>query len=77
MRQKLIYILILLCVSVCAVAQNTAAQEEKKARLEREIAIIDKQLAENASKSSTMLSDLSLIRKKVANRKALVEESDK
>ena len=77
MRQKLIYILILLCVSVCAVAQNTAAQEEKKARLESEIAINDKQLAENASKSSTMLSDLSLIRKKVANRKALVEESDK
>lgn len=77
MRLRVIYILMLLCVSVGAVAQNTAAQEEKKARLEREIAIIDKQLAENASKSSTMLSDLSLIRKKVANRKALVEESDK
>lgn len=60
-----------------AYAQNTSAQEERKARLEREIAIIDRQLAENASKSSTMLSDLSLIRKKVANRKALVEESDK
>lgn len=57
--------------------QDTRAQEEKKARLEREIAIIDKQLAENASKSNTMLSDLSLIRTKVANRKALVEESDK
>ena len=77
MRLRLIYLLMLLCVSVGAVAQNTSAQEERKARLEREIAIIDKQLAENASKSSTMLSDLSLIRKKVANRKALVEESDK
>ena len=49
MRLKLIYILMLLCVSAGALAQNTAAQEEKKARLEREIAIIDKQLAENAS----------------------------
>ena len=77
MRLRLIYLVMLLCVSVGAVAQNTSAQEERKARLEREIAIIDKQLAENASKSSTMLSDLSLIRKKVANRKALVEESDK
>ena len=77
MRLKLIHMLILLCVSVASVAQNTAAQEEKKARLEREIAIIDKQLSENASKSNTMLSDLTLIRKKVANRKALVEESDK
>ena len=77
MRMRLIHILMLLCVSVSTVAQNTAAQEEKKARLEREIAIIDKQLAENASKSNTMLADLNLIRKKVANRKALVEESDK
>ena len=77
MRMKLLHILVLLCVSVGAVAQNTAVQEEKKARLEREIAIIDKQLAENASKSNTMLADLTLIRKKVANRKALVEESDR
>ncbi|MBR4977998.1 MAG: peptidoglycan DD-metalloendopeptidase family protein [Bacteroidales bacterium] len=74
---RLIHIMMMLCVSVAAVAQNTSTQEEKKARLEREIAIIDKQLAENASKSNTMLADLSLIRKKVANRRALVEESDK
>lgn len=58
-------------------AQNIKAQEEKKAKLEREIAIIDRQLAENASKSSRMLSNLTLIRKKVSNRKALVAESDR
>lgn len=58
-------------------AQNIKAQEEKKARLEREIAIIDRQLAENASKSSSALSDLSLIRKKVSNRKELVAQSDR
>ncbi len=57
-------------------AQDTRAQEEKKARLEREIAIIDRQLAENASQSSSMLSDLTLIRKKISNRKALVTEAD-
>ena len=57
-------------------AQDTRAQEARKARLEREIAIIDKQLAENSSKSSAMLSNLTLIRKKIANRKSLVEESD-
>ena len=76
MRLKLIHIILMLCVSAGAVAQNTSVQEEKKARLEREIAIIDKQLSENASKSNTMLADLSLIRKKVDNRKALVQESD-
>ena len=58
-------------------AQDTRAQEAKKARLEREIAIIDKQLAENSSKSSAMLSNLTLIRKKISNRKTLVEESDR
>lgn len=58
-------------------AQDTKGQEAKKARLEREIAIIDRQLAENASKSSSMLADLSLIRKKVSNRKELVAQSDR
>ena len=57
--------------------QNVAAQEEKKARLEREIEILDRQLSENASKSSNALSNLTLIRKKVANRKALVAESER
>lgn len=58
-------------------AQDTRAQEERKAKLEREIAIIDRQLAENASQSSSMLSDLTLIRKKISNRKALVTEADR
>ena len=58
-------------------AQNTRAQEERKAKLEREIEIIDRQLAENSSRSSAMLSNLTLIRKKISNRKALVAESDR
>lgn len=57
--------------------QNVAAQEEKKARLEREIEILDRQLSENASKSSNALTNLTLVRKKVANRKALVAESER
>lgn len=66
---------VMLCLS--SGAQNTSVQEARKARLQREIEIIDKQLKENASKSNTMLADLSLIRKKVANRKELVAESDR
>lgn len=58
-------------------AQDTSAQEAKKAKLEREIAIIDKQLAENATRSNDMLSTLTLIRKKISNRKALIAESDR
>ena len=67
----------LLCLCTGARSQDTKVQEERKARLEREIAIIDRQLADNASKSSNRLADLNLIRKKVANRKELVAQSDR
>jgi septal ring factor EnvC (AmiA/AmiB activator) len=59
-----------------AYSQNTKAQEEKKARLEKEIEIIDQQLKANAKESSHALSNLSLIRKKVSSRKELLEESN-
>ena len=82
MRKAIIYIrymMVLVAVFFCltAGAQDTKVQEAKKARLEREIAIIDKQLKENASKSNSMLADLDLIRKKISNRKELVAESDR
>lgn len=73
----LITLVLFLSLFGSAQAQNVKAQKEKKAKLEREIAIIDKQLAENASKSTDMLSNLSLIKKKVSNRKDLISESDK
>ena len=75
--KTLIAALLLGIFSLSADAQDTSAQEAKKARLEREIEIIDQQLAENATKSNAMLSNLTLIRKKISNRKALVSESDR
>ncbi len=74
---KIICIFFLLSAAGTASAQDTRKQEEKKVRLEREIAIIDKQLQENASQSSSILSDLTLIRKNISNRKALVQEADR
>ena len=76
-RTLFITAILVLCPVVVGYAQDTKAYEEKKARLEREIAIIDKQLAENASQSSSMLSDLTLIRKNISNRKSLVNEADR
>ncbi|MGM9735396.1 MAG: murein hydrolase activator EnvC family protein [Candidatus Cryptobacteroides sp.] len=69
---------ILVSIALCTTlsAQSADAQKEKKARLEREIAIIDKQLSDNASKSRSKLADLDLLRKKVENRKALLAETD-
>ncbi len=76
---KIIYVSLLLSLVAAgtASAQNTKAQEERIARLEREIGIINKQLSANASQSSSTLSDLALIRKNISNRKALVQESDR
>ena len=73
------YVLVLVVSMFClsATAQDTKVQEARKAKLEREIAIIDKQLKENASRSNSMLADLELIRKKVSNRKELVAESER
>ena len=78
MKSIYIYIAIfLLSFQMGAFAQDTSEYEARKAKLEREIAMIDRQLAENSSKSSAMLSNLTLIRKTISNRKALVAESDR
>lgn len=60
-----------------ASAQDIRQHEERKARLEKEIAILDRQLADNADRSKDALSQLTLIRKKISNRKALISESDR
>lgn len=71
------FFLLSLTAGMSAQAQDKSEYERRKAKLEREIAIIDRQLADNASRSSSLLADLSLLRKNVANRRALVEESDR
>lgn len=71
-----ILIYMLLMVAASAFAQDTGEYERRKARLEKEIEIIDRQLSENTSKSRSLLSELTLLRKKISNRKALVNESD-
>lgn len=58
-------------------AQDTRAQENRKAKLQREIEQIDRQLKENKAKSSDALANLNLIRKKIDNRNALIAESDR
>lgn len=65
-----------LTVSRPALSQSVNAQKDKKARLEREIAIIDKQLAEASSQSLSKLTELELVRKKIDNRKELLGEAD-
>lgn len=68
--------LALLC-SPALRGQDISTQETKKARLENEIKILEQQLKDNSSKSSSALSKLNLTRQKLNTRKALLQESDR
>lgn len=60
-----------------AYSQNTRTQEARRARLQKEIAILDEQIRENSAKSANAMSRLTLISGKVDSRKRLIEESDR
>lgn len=75
--KRLLALLIALSVFIPQAFSQTAAQKNRKARLEKEIAILDKQLSENRKRSSTAESSLKLTRKKIDSRKQLVAESDR
>jgi len=72
--------MLLLAVSIAGTtvfAQDTKEQESRKAKLEKDIAIIDAQLKENSKKTGTAQSSLTLIQAQIANRKELLSESEK
>lgn len=58
-------------------AQDTSAQTDRKARLEKEIAIIDRQLRDNSTKNSNALNALTLVQNKIELRKGLIEEGER
>lgn len=60
-----------------AYSQNTRAQEARRARLQKEIAILDEQIRVNSTKSANAMNRLTLISGKVDSRKRLIEESDR
>ena len=77
MRKAVLILMAMLLLPLHSFAQYTRVQESRKAALEREIALIDKQLKENSKKSYNALNSLTLVRKKVADRKELLAESDR
>lgn len=81
MRKRLgIFMLTLLAAlwwQTPAYSQDTRSQEARRARLQKEIAILDEQIRSNASQSANALSRLTLISGKVNSRKKLIEESDR
>ena len=78
MMMRMYVLIVALVISLVPVmAQDVSKQESRKAKLQREIELLDQQLEQNASKSSALLSNLELLKKNIENRKALVKESDK
>lgn len=77
--KRIVQIIVVLILAFMAGHQTVAqtSQKNQKARLEREIEIINSQLKDNATKSSSALSKLNLVRKNISNRKELVKESDR
>ena len=67
----------LLMTAVQVFAQDTSRQESRRNALQKEIAQLEQQIAENTSRSSSALNDLTLIRRQVEARKALVAESER
>lgn len=57
-------------------AQDTSAQTTRKSRLEKEIAILDKQLKDNAARNSNALNTLSLVQQKIELRRSVIAEGD-
>ena len=51
MRKAVLILMAMLLLPLHSFAQDTRVQESRKAALEREIALIDKQLKENSKKS--------------------------
>lgn len=77
MRRFLHIALLLFLCGLSVSAQDTRKQESRKARLEKEIAEINRQLRENARSSNRALTDLSLVRRKISARQELISESDR
>lgn len=76
-RKLYILVMTLMLSLIPAVAQDVSKQESRRAQLEREIALLDLQLAQNESSSVALLSRLALLNKNIANRRALVKESER
>lgn len=58
-------------------AQDVTAKQQRKERLEKEIAELDRQLKDNASRGKDATYSLTLTRKKISSRKELIAENDR
>lgn len=72
---------LLLCLCLFApfltMAQDTSAQKNQIAKLQKEISVIESQIKENDKQKASELSTLTLVQKKVSARRKLIGESER
>lgn len=74
--KKSILPLFLIFFSVAVHAQDVSRQRAEIARIEKEISLIDTQLSANRKAQKSNMAELSLLKKKVANREAIISQLD-
>jgi len=77
MKRWLLFALLLLAATAAFGQQDVSKQKERKRQIEEEINFIDRQLKSITSKQKATTEQLSLIRKRVTNRKSLINDLDK
>ena len=77
MKRWLLLTLVLLLGTAAFGQQDVSKQTERKRQVEEEIKFIDNQLKSISSKQKATTEQLSLIRKRVTNRKSLISDLDK
>ena len=77
MRRLLLILFLAVIPAFQSTAQNTSEQEDRKARLEKEIQMLEDQLKANSSKSSNALANIKIISQKESARRELIKESDR
>lgn len=75
--RRLVLLSLCLLLSLAASGQDVSQQSERKRKIEEEISFIDNQLKSITSKQKASTQQLTLIQRRVTNRKALIGEIDK
>ena len=78
MKRILTLLVLTLCVCLPALGQksNMKQLESQRAQLEKDIAVLNRQLAQNAKNSSAAMNNLSLVRSKISAREKLIAGCD-
>ena len=75
--RRLVLLSLCLLLSLAASGQDVSKQSERKRKIEEEISFIDNQLKAITTKQKASTQQLTLIQRRVTNRRALINEIDK